>query len=514
MTKVILTFGEPIGGVDHTKVTFMSGTSTLSTTAGAVSSSSTSEVEITLTTALTAMDTNVTVALAADAVTDIAGNGNAALAATALVDETAPELSTATTPSNTEVLLSYNEPLDADSIPAASAFTVVVNTGGTTRTVSTAALDGTSGIVLTVSPAFRPGDVLTVGYAVPETNPIKDASANEAVALANQLVDNTLPATAPDMPGSLAANFNLISFLPPLVFNADLMDLTWTVPWHNGSPIEKFQYRYHTPIWDGTLTVKDLGASFLGCDTQEANKGCQPGELLTDHNFSYDSVNYQIDVIDLKGGTLTLEASRAFTAAALSDLTLHVGDLSFPFADATHSAGSLTWASTGLSWSEDDTVQLAIRGPVHRMDGRPRQRPGRRQPHQLHRGRARRGHRLPLRGAGRERHRLRCGGERREKDEGRGVELHAARRQRQRRDRADRGRRFGDGEGDDHQRLAVQHRPDDRPGVGRLLAGGRPHPGRGQHLDHHHPGRSVDRQPRSQRARQRGKPGLFPRRGP
>ena len=59
------------------------------------------------------------------------------------------------------------------------------------------------------------------------------------------------------MPGSLAANFNLISFLPPLEFNADLMDISWTAPWHNGSPIEKFQYRYATrPIWAGTLTVK------------------------------------------------------------------------------------------------------------------------------------------------------------------------------------------------------------------------------------------------------------------
>ena len=364
MTKVILTFDEPIGAVDHTKVTFMSGTSTLSTTAGAVSSSSTSEVEITLTTALTASDTNVTVALAADAVTDIPGNGNAVLAATALVDETAPELSTATTPSNTEVLLTYNEPLDSTSIPAASAFTVVVNTGSTARTVSTAALSGTSGIVLTLSPAFRPGDGLTVSYTVPDSNPIKDASDNEAVALTIQNVDNTLPATAPDMPGSLAANYNLISFIPPLVFNADLMDLTWNAPWYNGSPIEKFQYRYHTPIWDGTLTVKDLGSSFLGCDTQETNLGCEPGELLTVNDFSYHSVNYQIDVIDLKGGTLTLEANKPFTAAALANLTLHVGALSFPFADATHSAGLLTWASTGLSWSEDDTVQLAIRGPV------------------------------------------------------------------------------------------------------------------------------------------------------
>ena len=306
--KIILTFSEALSAADRTKFTFDSGGTTLTTTGTAVIDTDTKlTVTITLDTALTAMDTNVTVALAADAVTDIPGNGNAVLAATAIVDDTAPELSTATTPSETEVLLTYNEPLDSTSIPAASAFTLVVNTGGITRTVSTAALDGTSGIKLTVSPAFRPGDVLTLSYTVPATNPIKDASANEAAALANQLVDNTLPATAPDVPGSLAADYNLIGFIPPLEFNADLMDLSWTAPWNNGSAIEKFQHRYHTLIWDGTLTVKqhpDL--DFLGCGTTGTNLGCTPSDLLTDNTFSYDSVDYNVTQLDQIGTQLTL----------------------------------------------------------------------------------------------------------------------------------------------------------------------------------------------------------------
>ena len=164
------------------------------------------------------------------------------------------------------------------------------------------------------------------------------------------------------MPGSLAANFNLISFLPPLEFNADLMDISWTAPWNNGSPIEKFQYRYHAPIWAGTLTVKDIGANFLGCDTAETNKGCEPGELLTDNTFSYDSVDYTIGGIYASAGNLSLDTNvSGISAAALADLTLHVGGDSFPFADATVNVGLLTWTGTGLSWSEDDTVQLAIR---------------------------------------------------------------------------------------------------------------------------------------------------------
>ncbi len=120
------------------------------------------------------------------------------------------------------------------------------------------------------------------------------------------------------------------------------------------------------PVLSATLTVKDLGSNFLGCDTQEANKRCEPGELLTDHRFSYDSRTYQIDSIDLKAGLFRLETDQSSVSAgaALADLTLHVGAVSLPFADATHAAGRFSWTSTGLSWSEDDMVELVISVPA------------------------------------------------------------------------------------------------------------------------------------------------------
>ena len=420
-TKITLTFSEAIGAVDRTKITFDSGGTTLTTTAH---STSDSEVEITLTTALTVSDTNVTVALAADAVADAVGNGNAVLAASPIVDETAPTLSMTSTPSNTEVLLTYNEPLDPDSIPAASAFTANANEiwsatltvkdtgsdfldcsnvniglpsgdrcstpstltddafsydgtdyevevielkagtldieidlfltaaavgdltlkvgatslafadashsglllrwtstgltwsqgetialsigGGTARTVSTAALSGTSGIVLTLSPAFRPGDALTVSYTVPETNPIQDIASNDAAALADQAVSNTLAATAPEAVASLTAS-NTSTF--------GEADLQWDGgTWANGSAITRHEVRYgaQTPIWSATLTVKDLGFNFLGCDSTLTNLGCEPGELLTDNTFSYDSVDYLIgDAIYLTtGGQLFLATNK------------------------------------------------------------------------------------------------------------------------------------------------------------------------------------------------------------
>ena len=120
------------------------------------------------------------------------------------------------------------------------------------------------------------------------------------------------------------------------------------------------------PLLSATLTVKDLGSNFLGCDTAETNKRCVPGELLTDRRFSYDSRTYQIDSIDLKAGLFRLETDQSSVSAgaALADLTLHVGAVSLPFADATYAAGRFSWTSTGLSWSEDDMVELVISVPA------------------------------------------------------------------------------------------------------------------------------------------------------
>ena len=129
------------------------------------------------------------------------------------------------------------------------------------------------------------------------------------------------------------------------------------------------EVRTSQDVWSATLTVKDIGSNFLGCDTMEANKGCEPVELLTDNTFSYDSVNYRIDSIYLQGGQLSLETSRNITAVALAALTLHVGGLSLPFEDATQSSTRLAWTSTGLSWSANDTVSLRITGEAPPADG-------------------------------------------------------------------------------------------------------------------------------------------------
>ena len=240
LTKVVLSFSEAIGTVDNTKITVKKGGTDQTTTGAAIDSTDSNKVEITLMTALLTTDTNITVDLAADAVTDVPGNGNAEDLATAvsLVDNTAPTFVSAGTNGTDEVVLTYSEALNTTQ-PATSAFTVKV--GGTSRGVDTVAISGRA-VTLTLASAFRPGDALTVAYSKPGTNPIKDAADNEADSLAETAVTNNLAATAPDAPSSLVtADSNV-----PGTANeyGDRLGLFWSIPWHNGSDITKFQYRY------------------------------------------------------------------------------------------------------------------------------------------------------------------------------------------------------------------------------------------------------------------------------
>ena len=244
LTKVVLTFSEAIGTVDGTKITVKKGGTTQTTTGAAIDSTNSTKVEITLMTAFLSTDTNITVELDADAVADVPGNGIDAVSsmAVSLVDNTAPTFVSAGTNDTDEVVLTYSEALDTGSQPATSAFTVEV--GGEDRGVDTVAISGRAvTLTLTLASAFRPGDALTVSYAKPGSNPIKDAANNEAVSLAETTVTNNLAATAPEAPRGLSADFDEIS-TAPLRLAADILELSWVTPWHNGSPIEKYQYRY------------------------------------------------------------------------------------------------------------------------------------------------------------------------------------------------------------------------------------------------------------------------------
>ena len=155
------------------------------------------------------------------------GPSNQASATPVAGDTTAPVLQSATTTA-LELGLTYDENLDADSEPAPSAFTVTVD--GASRALTGVSVGGTK-VLLTLASAVRAGEMVTVSYTVPGTDPLRDEASNPAGAFADHPVTNETPATAPDAPSNLGATPGDGS-----------VTLRWTAPYDGGRAITGHQY--------------------------------------------------------------------------------------------------------------------------------------------------------------------------------------------------------------------------------------------------------------------------------
>ena len=113
-------------------------------------------------------------------------------------DETDPPQLTTATINGTDLTLTYNEALNEDSQPAAGDFAVTVVDSATSVeaavTVTAVDVDG-SDVELTLAAAVRNNDTVTFDYT-PGTDPVQDAAANPAAALASQAVTNNTAAAS------------------------------------------------------------------------------------------------------------------------------------------------------------------------------------------------------------------------------------------------------------------------------------------------------------------------------
>ena len=111
-----------------------------------------------------------------------------------IADNTAPALVAApdgATVFTDELTLTYDEALDAGSVPAAGAYEVTATNGGVTTPlpVSAVAVDG-SEVTLTLATPALLGETVTLTYTVPAANPLQDLFGNPAGALTNHPVAN------------------------------------------------------------------------------------------------------------------------------------------------------------------------------------------------------------------------------------------------------------------------------------------------------------------------------------
>ena len=186
------------------------------------------------------------------------------------VDGVYPSLDSAVV-NGTVLVLTWDETLRDDSVPAAGDFTVTV--AGASRSV-TGLVFADGAVSLVLASAVRAGETVTVSYTK-GTNPLKDLASNEAPALTDQAVtNNTAP---PDAPTD---------------FNAAVGDAQVTLSWdkpESDSGVTKHQYQFKTGdgAYGGWQDIADSGVG--GANEKSFTKTGLTNEVV--HTFQLRAVN-------------------------------------------------------------------------------------------------------------------------------------------------------------------------------------------------------------------------------
>ena len=263
---------------------------------------------------LAALDATATLSFAsAQNIADTADNALSSTAPTGtndnsyVVDNTAPTVAAAAVTHWKVVDMTFTEDLDSTSAPAAGAFTV--NVGSGTRPVSSVGVAGDRSVTLTMAEAFIAGETVTVDYAKPGTNPLKDAAGNEVANFSGRAVSNNAPAC----PG--------------------------------GQPASAF--------WTACLTVGKDAFGIYGYESG-ANTGA-----LSDDTFTLKGDDTQVTALTYSSGLgLQLVVSYRFRS---TDLVLQVGSTSLNLPSGT---SQYVWASPGFTWDDanlGDKVSVSLR---------------------------------------------------------------------------------------------------------------------------------------------------------
>ena len=120
-----------------------------------------------------------------------------------------------------------------------------------------------------------------------------------------------------------------------------------------------------TDIWSATLNVKDLGTLGAGCSDSGSN-ACSSTSVLSDDDFTLDSTTYTAERIRISPGnvfSLTFDQNLP-TGHGDWQLTVTEGSttVTLDLSDDTNALDTIvSWSGHGLSWSDGDSISLALR---------------------------------------------------------------------------------------------------------------------------------------------------------
>ena len=206
----------------------------------------------------------------------------------------------------------------ANTVPASSAFSVTVNS--VSRTVNSVAVSGTT-ITLTLSSAVIYGDVVTVAYTKPSSNPLQTSAGGQAASFIAQTVANNVQLS--NSPPVVMVNYESTSysgFVNELdasgSYDPDKDNLTfsWVVP--SDIPVSSTTgsvIKYLSPASDATQKVqfvlnvsdgKTTTSKTIPVEINPYEPGLDVAEVAKVEASSYSAPNYPSNIIDGNIGTM------------------------------------------------------------------------------------------------------------------------------------------------------------------------------------------------------------------
>ena len=230
--------------------------------------------------------------------------------------------------------MTYNLTL-ANIVPAASAFTVMVNSAA--RAVSSVAISGTK-VMLTLPIAIVHGDIVTVAYTKPASNPLQTASGGQAATIGAQTVTNNTLCSAPSATSNSATNLGTTTATLNGTVNANSFSTTVTFEYGTNTSYGSTITATQSPISGSSNTAVSAGIA-----------GLTPNTL---YHYKVKTVNCG-GAID--GNDMTFASLASVTTNAISNITsttaLSGGSIA--------SGGGEIITSRGVCWSEtvNPTIQ-------------------------------------------------------------------------------------------------------------------------------------------------------------
>ena len=206
----------------------------------------------------------------------------------------------------------------ANSVPAASAFSVTVNSAS--RTVNSVAVSGTN-VVLTLSSAVIYGDALKLSYTKPSSNPLQTSAGGQAASFSAQTVANNVQLS--NSPPVVMVNYESTSysgFVNELDAsgsydpNKDNLTFSWVVPSNiSVSSTTGSVIKYLSPASDATQKVqfvlnvsdgKTTTSKAIPVEINPYEPGLDVAEVAKVEASSYSAPNYPSNIIDGNIGTM------------------------------------------------------------------------------------------------------------------------------------------------------------------------------------------------------------------